>query len=278
MNYPKGKNVKWYGIRKDGKSFMFEGLAENYIQIFDSLREASTPPVMDKNGGEKPNLRDMLLEYGVKRIKDEFTQDQFLIRFYSLKQELIKMINLYLERTTSFGLITNIRYENSDPCSYFMNLKSSEAEGEIKKVMDNIAETGTKLCSLKDELSEFISEKVKVLMPHTSKLIGEELTMELLQKSGGLKNLIKYPASTIQVLGAEKSFFKHMRTGTPPPKHGIIFKYPGISSLPPKLRGKVSRTLANKIAITVRADYFNGDLDVDSIKEYIDKRFSQIKK
>lgn len=278
MGGTKEKNVKWYGVRKDGKTFLFENLSEDYLQIFDSLREGEVPSIEKKAENRRPELRELLLEYGLKRIKDEFTEDQFLIRFYSLKLELIRMINSYLERTTGFGLITDLRYENSEPCSYFKDLKKAELQPEIAPVMGYIAETGMKLCSLKDELSEFINEKIKVLMPNTSRLIGEELTLELLQRSGGLKNLIKYPASTIQVLGAERSFFKHMRSGTPPPKHGIIFKYPGISSLPPKLRGKASRTLANKIAITVRVDYFKGSMNVEEIKEAFEKRLKDIKK
>jgi nucleolar protein 56 len=109
-------------------------------------------------------------------------------------------------------------------------------------------------------------------MPNTAQLIGPGLSLDFLLKAGSLKNLVKYPSGTLQILGAEKAFFNHMRKGTPPPKHGIIFNYPGLSALPPNKRGKVARTIANKMAITLKMDYFKTEGDIDTMISEIKNR------
>ena len=80
-------------------------------------------------------------------------------------------------------------------------------------------------------------------------------------------------SSTIQVLGAEKALFRHMKTGAKPPRHGIIIKHPLISSAKQKEHGKRARTLADKIAIAVKVDYFKGKFIGDTLKKGIQEKF-----
>ena len=84
------------------------------------------------------------------------------------------------------------------------------------------------------------------------------------------------PASTIQILGAEKALFRALRTGARPPKHGILFQHQEVHMAPKWQRGKIARTLANKIAIAARVDYYRGTEDL-SLKEGLDKRIERIK-
>ena len=65
-----------------------------------------------------------------------------------------------------------------------------------------------------------------------------------------------------------------MRKGTPPPKHGIIFNYPGLSALPPNQRGKVARTIANKMAITLKMDFFKTNGDTEGMVNEIKKKMN----
>jgi nucleolar protein 56 len=74
------------------------------------------------------------------------------------------------------------------------------------------------------------------------------------------------PGSTIQVLGSERALFSHLRGGTPPPKHGIIFQHRRVHNAPREVRGRVARVLSAKIAIAARLDYFRGVL----VPEFID--------
>ena len=94
--------------------------------------------------------------------------------------------------------------------------------------------------------------------PNLTALIGESVGSKLITHSGSLVNLAKYPASTIQILGAEKALFRalKMRTGKTP-KYGLIFNSTFIGRAGVKNRGKISRYLANKCAIAARIDTFS---------------------
>lgn len=75
------------------------------------------------------------------------------------------------------------------------------------------------------------------------------------------------PGSTIQVLGSEQALFSHLRAGTPPPKHGIIFQHRRVHNAPREVRGRVARVLAAKLAIAARLDYHRGVLVPEFIEE-----------
>jgi nucleolar protein 56 len=85
------------------------------------------------------------------------------------------------------------------------------------------------------------------------------LGARLIARAGSLEKLATMPASSIQVMGAGEALFKHLKAGTPSPKHGLIFKHPLISGAPKKARGRIARMLAGKAAIAARVDYFSGE-------------------
>ena len=69
-----------------------------------------------------------------------------------------------------------------------------------------------------------------------------------------MEKLARLPSSTIQILGAEKALFRALKTGSKPPKHGILFQHDDIHAAPKWQRGKIARSLASKIAIAARVD------------------------
>jgi len=93
--------------------------------------------------------------------------------------------------------------------------------------------------------------------PNLQALIGEQLGAKLITHAGGLTNLSKYPASTIQILGAEKALFRALKTKGATPKYGLIFNSTFIGRAGTKNKGKISRYLANKLAIASRVDCFS---------------------
>ena len=95
-------------------------------------------------------------------------------------------------------------------------------------------------------------------VPSLSALLGPLLAARMTVAAHGRSRLSRLPSSTVQVLGAEKAFFAHLRTGSPPPKHGMIFQHPWISRSPRWVRGKISRLLAGKASIAVRVDEHGG--------------------
>ncbi len=239
------------------------------MNIFESLREGKIPETEETCSKKIPDLRELLLNYEKERISSEFSHDQYIIKIYSVRKEIDEIINLYLEKLVSIYTLLDIKY-NNDPCLYFSRLKNAN----LNETDSRAADMGSSLCAFRKYLDEYLQNEIQNYMPGTVRLIGPVLALDFLLKAGSLKNLVKYPAGTLQILGAEKAFFNHMRKGTPSPKHGIIFNYPGLSALTPNQRGKVARTIANKMAITLKMDYFNTGGNVDGMISEIKNRMS----
>jgi nucleolar protein 56 len=86
------------------------------------------------------------------------------------------------------------------------------------------------------------------------------------------------PASTIQILGAEDAFFRFLRTGKKPPKHGIIFQHPEIRNARREIRGKLARTLATKLSLASKIDAYHGEYMGEYLNESFMKRVNSLKK
>ena len=113
--------------------------------------------------------------------------------------------------------------------------------------------------------------------PNLSALIGEIVGARLISHSGSLVNLAKCPASTIQILGAEKALFRALKTRSNTPKYGIIFHSSFIGRAGAKNKGRISRYLANKCSIASRLDSFADeptDLYGLKMKEQVEQRLN----
>jgi len=131
---------------------------------------------------------------------------------------------------------------------------------------------------LRRELTDYISTVMKEVAPNITALVGPLLGARLISLAGSLESLARLPASTIQVLGAEKALFRALRTGGKPPKHGVIFQYPDIHRSPRWQRGKIARALAAKLAIAAKVDAFTGRFIGDKLREELRRRIEEIKK
>ncbi|MGB9748568.1 MAG: hypothetical protein ACP5OZ_02785 [Candidatus Woesearchaeota archaeon] len=104
---------------------------------------------------------------------------------------------------------------------------------------------------------EKIETEISGYCPETAKTATPLIAAKLLKQAGGLKELAMMPSSKIQLLGAEKALFRHLKTGTKPPKYGIIYQHPEVLRADKKFRGKIARKLASQIAMSARKDYFS---------------------
>jgi nucleolar protein 56 len=117
-----------------------------------------------------------------------------------------------------------------------------------------LAELYVRLDRSSRAIEKALEERVPVEAPNVSALLGPLLAARMIAQAGGLDRLAKLPASTIQVLGAERAFFEHLRGRAPPPRHGLLFLHPEIQGAPRTARGKLARALAGKVAIAARLD------------------------
>ncbi|KAI1870315.1 hypothetical protein JX265_001670 [Neoarthrinium moseri] len=125
--------------------------------------------------------------------------------------------------------------------------------------MENIstfANRVVKLAEYRRSLYSYLTEKMSTVAPNLASLIGEVVAARLIQKAGSLTNLSKYPASTLQILGAEKALFRALKTKGNTPKFGLIYHSTFIGRASQKDKGRISRYLANKCSIASRIDNF----------------------
>ncbi len=146
------------------------------------------------------------------------------------------------------------------------------------ETMKSMAGTEKELAALQKKLDGFIEESVKRELPNISYLIDCKIAAELLAKAGSLERLASFPASTIQLLGAEKALFKHLKFGSKPPKYGVLFKLPQLSNASKRQKGRLARLYATKISIAARADAYSKRFIADKLKEALDKGTERIMK
>lgn len=113
------------------------------------------------------------------------------------------------------------------------------------------------LSKLRHNLSEYLHNKMNVVAPNLAALIGDTVGARLISHAGSLTNLAKAPASTVQILGAEKALFRALKTKGNTPKYGLIFHSSFIGRAEAKNKGRISRYLANKCSIASRIDSFS---------------------
>jgi nucleolar protein 56 len=132
------------------------------------------------------------------------------------------------------------------------------------------------LYKLRQGLEDYLDKTMEEVAPNVKALTGSLLGARLIALAGGLTNLARIPASTIQVIGAEKALFRSLKTGTRPPKHGIIFQHAYLHEAKKWHRGKIARALAGKLAIAARADAFGGRYIGEELKANLEKRLEEI--
>lgn len=108
-------------------------------------------------------------------------------------------------------------------------------------------------------------------------LIGEIIGARLISHAGSLTNLAKYPASTVQILGAEKALFRAIKTKGNTPKYGLIFHSTFIGRAQQKNKGRISRYLANKCSLASRIDCFSDEATTvfgEKLKDQVEERLT----
>merc|ERR1712225_70194 len=123
--------------------------------------------------------------------------------------------------------------------------------------IDHFADQGIKLADMRKTLGDYLKKKMDMVCPNLTTLIGETVGARLISHAGSLTNLAKAPASTVQILGAEKALFRALKTRGNTPKYGLIFHSSFIGRAGARDKGRVSRFLANKCSIASRIDAFS---------------------
>jgi nucleolar protein 56 len=219
-------------------------------------------------------LRELCFSLAEQKIEEHFQRpDIELLQMVRVLDELDEVINLLTERLTEWYKVKrpdfSRKYRNL-PAKKMIAVMRRGQGGVFRAMLDEIERMG----ELRTSLMRDVSSGADLLMPNCSALVGGLVAARLLSYAGGLPELARLPGSAIQVLGARTALFSHIRGGSPPPKHGIIFQHRRVHNASLRVRGRVSRTLAAKLGIAARLDYYRGAED----KEFLRKADEAVKR
>ena len=201
-------------------------------------------------------FHDASLLLAQQRVDEQLqSEDLQLIQMVNALDDLIQTANLLSERLSCWLLLPT-------------------PKKKVKPFEKTLAAVNDEIQRLQDQ----IEIDMKTIAPNTSKIIGPLIGARLIALAGGMQRMAMLPASTIQILGAEKALFRFKKEGGRPPKHGVIFQHPLINRAQKTERGKIARLLANKISTAIKADVFTKRDIADELQQDIDIRLQEIRK
>jgi len=182
------------------------------------------------------------------------SEDLQVIQMVNALDDLIQTSNLLSERLDCWSVIPTSE-EKVQPLQNVFNVVNAEIQ----------------------TLEKQIGCDMEKIAPNTSRIAGSLIGARLLSYARGLEKLAMLPASTIQILGAEKALFRFKKEGGKPPKHGIIFQNSYINKAPRTVRGKIARIMASKIAVAAKADAFTKRDISEELTEDMERKIKHIR-
>jgi len=225
------------------------------------------------------------LSHSLSRYKLKFSADKvdtMVIQAVGLLDELDKEINTYAMRVKEwygwhFPELQSIVGDNAKyaklvlKCGFRTNVRECDlsdiiedetTEAAVKESAEvsmgtevadmdivniqSLAEQVLSMTEYRSQLYEYLKNRINAIAPNLTILVGELVGARLIAHAGSLMNLAKYPASTVQILGAEKALFRALKTKHDTPKYGLIYHASLVGQASPKKQGKDFTSLGGK--------------------------------
>jgi nucleolar protein 58 len=232
------------------------------------------------------------LSHSLCRYKLKFSPDKvdvMIVQAIALLDDLDKELNTYAMRVKEwygwhFPELVKIISDNMAYAKTVMaiGMRSRAAAADLSKILPEEIEAQVKeaaklsmgteiseedlsnileLCQqvldihdYREQLYDYLKNRMQAIAPNLSVMVGELVGARLIAHAGSLLSLAKYPASTVQILGAEKALFRALKTKHSTPKYGLIYHASLVGQAPPKDKGKISRLVASRSALAIRVD------------------------
>jgi len=268
----------WFGDVDDNGCTPFRGGPEALAKRLETIktspgmvvpfdwRSASKCSFTSDRGEYIRKLRELcffLAEAGITRQYE--SRDAELLQMVRTLDQLDEVSNVLTERAVEWHRINNPAFSRK-----YMRLPRQKLLPMMKRggspAFRHIISEIENLASARTALMKEVSRRADEVVPNCSALLGGLVAARLVSQAGSLATLSSLPGSSIQVIGARTALFSHMRGGTPPPKHGIIFQHRRVHNAPKEVRGKVARVLAAKLAIAARLDQYRQELAPEFIE------------
>ncbi len=197
-----------------------------------------------------------------------------VIEYSNLVFNVGKRKNLSIETCKSSGFLNSRILEILEAAK---KSNGGNISDENIDIIQNLAKFVIELNNLRSSLEKHVKQQMMDIAPNMSTIVGSILGARMIAHVGSIEKLSKMPSSTIQILGAEKALFRSMKTGSKPPKHGLLFQHPLVHRAPKSIRGKIARTIAAKTAIASRVDTFGSGLNY-TLLEKLNIKIDEINK
>ncbi len=226
-------------------------------------------------------------------LKASVQEDNLISQAISNLNEIDKIVNIFSKRTREwYALYCPEIVEKIDDQEAFAELIFSKSKAELLKEFKidpktsmgadlakfhveeiiEVAKEISQMFELRKKHEQYLEKVMSSYCPNLLELAGATIGAKLIELGKGLKHLAMLPASTIQLLGAEKALFRHIKTGSRSPKYGIIINHPFIQNAPKDKKGKASRMLADKLSLCARLDYFKGEFKAKEFRKELEER------
>ena len=256
----------------------------------------------DKFGLDDDELSRIYQNFAIYRIKKESaSEDKHLIQAVNSIDEIDESISKLIERIREWYALYFPEMDvikNNE--TYIKLIAQNKTKEEILKakpeafpqdiidleedinpldleIMNDYAQSIYELQQSRKNIEEYIDSKMESIAPNLRLLVGSTLGAKLISHAGGIKRLAMYPSSTVQIMGAEKALFRHLKSGDRPPKYGLIYQHPQVRGAKWWNRGKIARMLAGKISLAARRDIFTKTLD-ENVGEDFKQKVEEIEK
>lgn len=213
-------------------------------------------------------LRSAALDLAKRKLRASAGAEADLLQTIEALDDLNEVINALEERLYEWSRLTDDR-----------RLRGSALADALAGEEGPVGELARSILSLADtrrSVTKSLEAAARTIAPNLTGLAGPILAARMISRAGGLKRLSGMPASAIQVMGAEKALFKHLRGKAPSPKHGMIYRHPAVGGTARRLRGRAARALAGKLAIAARIDNFSGE-ENPALRGALDRRIGEIR-
>jgi nucleolar protein 56 len=217
--------------------------------------------------GYLEKLHMTAVAYSIERFEEKVSGDSSgLIQMVRMLDQIDEAVNLLTERAADWYLAVHRGFNRKSTRirgTALIDMLREDAHGAMLNVLDEIDRLADQRRILTHEVVEYADR----VLPNSSALVGGLVAARLAAEAGGVQDLARMPASSLQVLGARKALFAHLATGSPPPKHGIVYQHSRVHGSRKDLRGRVARVISAKLAIAIKIDYFRKEADPSFIRD-----------
>lgn len=247
---------------------------------------------------DREDIREEALEETREGLKEAADRDQFIVKAVKFLEQREESFSKEFERFRDWYALHFPELEEEiqddeeliklldrglhrDELDAFESMAESSTGAPLveddREMLERTFESVKSSYDNKEEIREYVRDAALEEMPNLSKLLDPILAAKLVALEGSLESLAKEPASTIQMLGAEKALFRYLRGEGTPPKHGVLFEHPFVSDLPSDTRGKMARFVANKAAIAARLDVYGDKQKGADLREEAQEKYRELK-